>query len=76
MSKAPLPTGKPYRRAINMRYNGEPMLEGIYRIIVISTPVGLQYPCLSKNVNGKHTFARFQNEELYITKEELYKAHR
>lgn len=76
MTKAPLPTSKPFRQVFNRRFGGEPLLEGIYRVIVVRTPTHIKYPCLSKMVNGKQTFARFSNEELHITKEELVFAHR
>lgn len=76
MTKAPLPIGKSFFQTLNRKYIGEPLLEGIYRIIVVSMPVSLKYPCLCDPVDGKLQFARFQNYEMSVTKEELVFAHK
>jgi DNA polymerase elongation subunit (family B) len=71
MTKAPLPVGKSFMITINRPYSGEPLLEGIYRVVVKSTPMNLLYPCLGDIIDGKLCFSHWQNHEMSITKEEL-----
>ena len=76
MTKAPLPVGKAFQQTFNRRYAGEPLLEGIYHVIVISTPLRIKYPIISVIVDGKLTFPHLENAEVYITKEELVESHK
>lgn len=69
----PLPSGKSYRRVFNCKYSGQPLHEGIYKIIVVSTPDTL-YPILCDVIDGKLQFMKFRNHMMYVTKEELVMA--
>ena len=50
MIEAPMPVGPYYMKTLNDDYTGEPLEAGIYRLVVIKTPVGLREPfiCVKK----------------------------